>query len=313
MTGKKTKASVSAFYFNLENEIIDIQQELVLGSYRPMAYTQFEIREPKPRKICSSEFRDRVVHHVICSIAEPIFEGRSIYDSYACRVGKGSHVAVVRCQQFSRTFRYYLKCDIRKFFESIDHTVLKQLLRRIFKDDKLLTLLDTIIDHKIPGGITGRGLPIGNLTSQHFANFYLGELDHFLKDRQGVKGYVRYMDDFISFSDDKKLLHSLLTDINRFVREELKLELKESVTTIAPVTEGVPFLGFRVFPGIVRIKRENLIRMNQKIKRKEKLYLKGLITERDLTQSVSSIVAHVSHVNSLAVRRRIFEQSLKLA
>ncbi len=313
MIGKKDKAAVSTFYFHLENEIINIQQELTTGSYRPKEYTLFEIREPKPRKICSSEFRDRVVHHAICNIVEPIFERRSIYDSYACRTGKGSHVAVVRCQQFTKIFRYYLKCDIRKFFESIDHTVLKILLRRMFKDDRLLALLDVIIDHKVPGGASGRGLPIGNLTSQHFANFYLGELDHILKDRQGIKGYVRYMDDFISFSDNKESLHQLLTAIKKFVEDKLKLELKDSVTTIAPVTEGVPFLGFRIFPGIIRIKRENLIRMNQKLKRKEKLYLKGRITERELVQSVGSIVAHVSHVNSLAVRRKIFEQSLKLA
>ncbi len=313
MTGKKTKSSVSTFYFHLENEIIDLQKELSTGSYRPMAYTQFEIREPKVRKICSSEFRDRVVHHAICNIVEPIFEGRSIYDSYACRVGKGSHVAVVRCQKFSRKFRYYLKCDIRKFFDSIDHGMLKHLLRRIFKDEKLLALLDIIIDHKVPGSGFGCGLPIGNLTSQHFANFYLGELDHFIKDHQGIEGYVRYMDDFISFADDKTSLRQLLAEIRSFVRERLKLELKESVTTIAPVTEGVPFLGFRIFPGLIRIKRENLVRMNKKIKSKETLYLKGIITEADLVQSVSSVVAHVSHVNSLAVRRRIFEKSLKLA
>ncbi|MFZ1807250.1 MAG: hypothetical protein WAU36_08515 [Cyclobacteriaceae bacterium] len=128
-----------------------------------------------------------------------------------------------------------------------------------------------------------------------------------------VRSYVRYMDDFISFSNDKESLRGLLADIDRFVKEELKLELKESVTTLAPVTEGIPFLGFRIFTGIIRIKRENLIRMNQKIKKKEKLYLKGQITERNLIQSVSSIVAHVSHVNSLAARRKIFEKSLKLA
>ena len=216
-------------------------------------------------------------------------------------------------QNFSRQFRYYLKSDIAKFFDSIDHATLKDLLRRIFKDEKLLVLLDTIIDHKVPGSGFGCGLPIGNLTSQHFANFYLGELDHFIKDRKSIKGYVRYMDDFISFANDKGSLHQLLSEVRLFVKEYLKLGLKESVTTIAPVTEGVPFLGFRVFPGIIRIKRENLIRMNKKIKNKENLYLKGIITEAELAQSVSSVVAHVSHVNSLAVRRRIFKKSLKLA
>jgi RNA-directed DNA polymerase len=313
MVGKKSKRSAASFYFDLENEIIALQQELKGVTYQPMPYTQFEIREPKVRKICSSEFRDRVVHHAVCNLAEPIFERCAIYDSYACRINKGSHIAVIRCQQYARKFRYYLKCDIRKFFESIDHVVLKRLLGRLFKDEKLLNLLTTIIDHAVPDGVIGRGLPIGNLTSQHFANFYLGELDHFVKDRLGVKGYVRYMDDFISFSDDKDSLRHLLAEIERFVRGELKLELKHTVTTLAPVSEGVPFLGFRIFPGVIRIKRENLVRMSQRVKRKEELYMAGRITEAKLVQSVGSIVAHVSHVNSLAARRRIFEKSLKLA
>jgi RNA-directed DNA polymerase len=313
MAGKKSKGPVAAFYFDLENEIIGLQQELASDIYQPLPYTQFEIREPKVRSICSSEFRDRVVHHAICNLTDPIFEKRSIYDSYACRVNKGSHIAVTRCQQFTRKFRYYLKCDIRKFFESINHDVLKRLLHRLFKDEKLLSLLATIIDHAVPDSVPGRGLAIGNLTSQHFANFYLGELDHFVKYRIGVKGYVRYMDDFISFSNDKESLRRLLAEIDRFVREELRLELKHSVTTLAPVSEGVSFLGFRIFPGVIRIKRENLVRMNQRVKRNEELYLQGRITEEKLVQSVGSIVAHASHVNSLAVRRKIFENSLKLA
>lgn len=313
MRGKKSKSATSSFYFNLENEVIALRNELAQGTYRPRDYRQFEIREPKPRKICSSDFRDRVVHHAICNFIEPILENQSIFDSYACRVGRGSHLAVARCQNFTRRFPYYLKCDIRKFFESIDHDVLKRLLRRAFKDERLLRLLHIIIDHEVPGNSSGKGLPIGNLTSQHFANFYLGKLDHFVKDRLRIKGYVRYMDDFISFADSKQTLSTLLAEIDGFVKSELKLELKEKVTTIAPVTEGVPFLGFRIFPGIIRIKRENLVRMRKKIKRKEELYLKGIVPETALIQSVSSMVAHVSHVNSLGTRRKIFETSLKLA
>jgi hypothetical protein len=219
-------------------------------------------------------------------------------------------MAVSRCQEFSRKYLYYLKCDIKKFFESIDHQVLKKILRGLFKDKELLWLLDVIIDHKIPGNMAGRGLPIGNLTSQHFANLYLGELDHLLKDRFGIKGYVRYMDDFICFADSKKELWDLLLKIDNFVKQDLKIELKEKVTQIAPVYEGIPFLGFRIFPQLIRLKSENLSRMRTKIRKKEIQFKKGFISERDLINSVGSIVAHVRHANSLSVRKGIFLESL---
>lgn len=313
ISGKKDKTAVTSFYFHLENELLALQSELTSQTYHPRPYIQFEVHEPKVRRICSSDFRDRVVHHAICNFMEPIFESKSIYDSYACRQNKGAHLAVKRCQQFTRKFKFYLKCDIRKFFESIDHEHLKILLQRTIKDKKLQTLLDIIIDHRVEGNVPGKGLPIGNLTSQHFANFYLGHLDHFVKDRMRVPGYVRYMDDFISFSNDKDFLKTLLREIEQFVEGHLKLKLKDKVTVIAPVTEGVPFLGFRVFPSLIRIKRENLVRMRRKIRRKEELYLKGTISETSLVQSVNSIVGHVAHVNSAKVRKGIFEKSLKLA
>lgn len=311
--GKKGKRPVASFLFNLENEIIQLKSELETGGYVPRNYTLFEVREPKPRKICSSDFRDRVVHHAICNLIEPIFERQSVYDSYACRVGKGAHLAVKRCQLYTQRFKYFLKCDIKKFFESIDHDTLKVLLRRLLKDERLHSLLNVIIDHEVPGSSQGKGLPIGNLTSQHFANLYLGKLDHFIKDHLQVKGYVRYMDDFISFSEKKDDLQELLKKIEIFVQQTLKLELKEKATTLAPVAEGVSFLGFRIYPRIIRIRRENLVRMRKKIRMKEKLYLKGEIKEVDLIRSVNSIIGHVTHVNSQFERRRIFEQSLTLA
>lgn len=312
MSGKKTKNSVMSFNFNLENELILLKQQLENKSYHPRPYSQFEVKEPKVRKICSSDFRDRVVHHAICNLIEPIFEKRSIPDSYACRTGKGSHMAVARCQEFTRKFSYYLKCDIKKFFESINHHVLKNILRKLFKDNDLLSLLDIIIDHKVPGNMPGKGLPIGNLTSQHFANLYLDQLDHYIKDTLGIKGYVRYMDDFICFANSKIELWELLSKIDIFVIQNLKIELKAKVTQIAPVSEGIPFLGFRIYPQIIRIKRENLSRMKNKIKRKEIQFKKGHLSERDLVNSVGSIVAHVNHVNSLSVRRKIFKESLNL-
>jgi len=303
---KQNQGVVHEFFFDLEFELLDLKQELIHGGYKPRDYRIFEIREPKVRKICSSAFRDRVVHHAICNILEPRFEKRLISDTYACRVGRGLHAAVKRCQLFSRKNGYYLKCDIRKCFETIDHGVLKALLRKVIKDPKTLSLLERVIDHPVSGNEASKGLPIGNLTSQHFANLYLGELDHFLKDHRRVKSYLRYMDDFILFSQEKGHLHSCLEQIRGFLPERLKLELKEKVTRIAPVSEGVPFLGFRVFPNLIRVQRANLVRFRQKLKQRELDYEAGELEELKFIQSVSSIVAHISHANTLALRRKEF-------
>lgn len=179
MRQQKQKAAAACF-FRLENDVLRLHRELVAQEYKLGPYDQFEIREPKVRKICSSIFRDRIVHHAICQVIEPYFERRLIKDSYACRRGKGTHLALHRAQEFVRKNRFYLKCDIRKYFESVDHAVLKTLLRSIFKDAKLIKLLDQIIDHAAPGSEPGKGIPIGSLASQHFANLYLGELDHYI-------------------------------------------------------------------------------------------------------------------------------------
>lgn len=311
--GKKSKASVASFFFHLEKEVIRLQEELVAGTYRPRPYRIFEIREPKARQICSSDFRDRVVHHAICNSIDPILERRLILDTYACRVGKGAHLAIKRAQFFANNQAYFLKCDISKYFQNIDHEILKSLLRRILKDEKLLNLIDIIIDHVVPGNSSGKGIPIGNLTSQHFANFYLGELDHFLKEEVRLAGYVRYMDDFICFADDKRELLTVLENIRIFLAKKLKLILKEKVTKVAPVHDGIPFLGFRVFPNLIRIQRPNLIRLRRKIKKREREFEKGLITETVLSDSVRSMIAHIQHSNSHHVRRKEFESSLSLA
>ncbi len=301
---KRHKISAASFNYNLEHEIVSLHGELQNGAYRPSPYRMFEIREPKVRNICCSAFRDRVVHHAICNLLEPLFERRFISDTYACRVRKGTHKALKRVHIFSRKYPYFLKCDIQKFFENIDHNVLKRLLSQMIKDKKLLSLLDIIINHAVPGNQLGKGLPIGNLTSQHFANTYLGELDHFLKDRLRVGGYVRYMDDFICFSESKKVLREVLDEIQKFLEAKLKLRLKEKITTLGPTTEGVSFLGFRVFPNLIRLQRSNLVRFRKKVKSKEANYMKCEISEEELTASVSSMIAHISHANTLALRRK---------
>jgi retron-type reverse transcriptase len=306
LRGKKLSIDAAKYNFNLENEILNLQFDLINQNYQLKPYQVFEILEPKFRKICAANFRDRVLHHSVCNILEPIFERRFIYDTYACRVGKGTHKAIARVQLFARKSSYYLKCDIKKYFESIDHEILRNLLRKIIKDADVLLLLNQIIDHSVPGAARGKSVPIGNLTSQHFANIYLGELDHFLKDRLALRGYVRYMDDFICFADEKEDLHYLLDKIKIFLTEQLCLSLKEKVTRIAPVSEGVPFLGMRIFKNLIRIQRPNLIRCRQKIREREHQYQSGTIDEKTLLQSVSSLLGHISHANSFTLRRKEF-------
>jgi RNA-directed DNA polymerase len=180
------------------------------------------------------------------------------------------------------------------------------------KPNRLLTLLDHIIDHPIPGGALGKGLPIGNLTSQYFANLYLGELDHFLKERLRIKGYVRYMDDFLVLAHEKACLHTTLATIRSFLHDVLQLDLKDEVVRIAPVTQGIPFLGFRIFPGLIRLEGKKWARFRRQVRVLEAQYACAMIDEATLARSVASMIGHVIHADSLAARRAFFAGSFSL-
>jgi RNA-directed DNA polymerase len=302
LKGKKYKNPALAFYFNKENEIIALQEELRSKSYTPHTLAIFYIREPKVRKIGAAEFRDCVVHHAICNILEPIFERSYICHSYACRKGKGTHRAIKQAQNYCRKYEYFLKCDIKKYFASIHHQVLKQLLRNRFKDPELLWLLDTIIDN---GSEIEKGIPIGNLTSQHFANFYLDKLDHYIKDTLQVKGYLRYMDDFILYGNEKIELHLFKAMISDFLSGTLRLQLKEKVCFTAPCGSGVPFLGFRIFPGFIRMRNENKRRLLKKLRLKLKAFELGSINEEKYAASLMSMIEHIKIANTYNFRRKI--------
>jgi len=305
--GQKDRPAVALMYFNLETELWQLQEELMTGAYRPRPYHVFEIREPKQRQICAAHIRDRVAHHAICNLLGPIFERRMISDSFACRPGKGTHAAVKRAQVMAQRHGYYLQCDIRKYFPSISHEVLKAMLRRQVKDARVLELLDLIIDHPLPTATEpGRGLPIGNLTSQYFANLYLGELDHFVKERLRVKGYLRYMDDFLLYGPDKRSLREALQSVREFAAEKLRLELKEEATVIAPVSQGTSFLGFRVFPRLVSLTGEKWRRFRHRVRKLEEDFSEGLIAEEELARSVSSMLGHIRHADTLEARRKFF-------
>ena len=303
--GKAGSAEVARILRHLEPEVLQLERELVSDCYRPGPYATFVISDPKQRQITVAPFRDRVVHHAISGVMEPYFERLFIHDSYACRRGKGTLRAVARAQHFARRSEYFLKLDVRSFFHSISHDVLLDLLSRHFKDRRLLALLEVIVRHPVPGCEAGCGLPIGNLTSQHLANFYLNTLDQHVVGSLRPRGYLRYMDDMVVFGDDKSELWSQGAQIGDYLGDHLRLELKPSVTLLAPVTQGVPFLGRRIYRGLVRIRRENLRRSLQRWRRRQKQHASGRLSARDLARSEGAIFAHLTQADSLRLRQDI--------
>ncbi|MBN2491015.1 MAG: group II intron reverse transcriptase domain-containing protein [Planctomycetes bacterium] len=286
--GKHGRGPVRRLLAGADREFALLRDEILSGAYRPRPYLQFRVMDPKPRTISCADFRDRVVHHAICAVVAPVFERSFISDSFACRAGKGAHRAVLRAQRLSRRRGWCLKGDIRRFYDSVDHAVLIRLLERKVREPALRHLLRVIVEHPLPGQNPGKGLPIGNLTSQWFANLYLDRLDHEVKDRLGCRAYVRYMDDFVAWDARKDRLFDLWGEIRAFLAEQLRLELKEAGTFIAPVEAGVPFLGLRVFPGLLRLQRARLRRMRSLIARREGAHARGEISAEDLARSAGA-------------------------
>jgi len=306
--GKKKKARVAMFLKNLETEVIALEKEVREKNYQPRPYHTFTVHDPKVRMICAADFRDRVVHHAICKVLEPIFERSLISDTYACRKGKGTHLAIRKAQAFCRRYRYFLKLDVHKFFDSVDHETLKALLRRKIKDLDMLQLLDVFIDHPVPWTEPGKGIPIGNLTSQHFANFYLSPLDHFIKETLHIKAYARYMDDLLFFSNDKEDLWNANRKVEHFLNSELSLRLKDGSVFLAPTTQGLPFLGLRVFPGVIRLSRKGWCRFRRKMIIREDLLAEGRLDADRFVRSASSMVGHIAHANTRNLRASFFER-----
>ena len=266
MLGKRRQEDAMRYCFDLEPELVALQAELSDGSYRMHSYRSFWVMDPKPRFISAATFRDRVAHHAICNVVGPTLIARQIQDSYACIPGRGVHAALDRAQGLLRQHRFCLKCDVRRYFDSVDHEVLLEILGGLFKDPILMRLLEGIVRHMPSGLPPGKGLPIGNLTSQHFANHYLGVLDHFAKDHLGCKAYLRYMDDILLLGDDKADLWETFNTIQDFLRTKLVLEFKLRATRLAPVTEGLSFLGWRLYPGLRRLQRAKWVRFTRKFK-----------------------------------------------
>ena len=319
---KRYKLNTLEFDRKLEENLWELHHELKNRLYVPGDYTQFRIKRPKERLITSAPYRDRVVHHALCNVIEPIFEKRFIADSYACRVGKGTHRAVDRCQGFLRKYRYGLRGDISKYFPSIDHKILFNLIARWFKDADLLLLIDSFIRHYREEEVhlfyfpeddlltpieRGKGLPIGNLTSQLFANFFLNELDQFVKTELRFKAYLRYMDDFLVFSDDKRLLHLTKARIDEFL-ESIRLKLHPKKCEVFATKNGVPFLGFHIYSSHRRVLKANVRDFEERLKILRKQYYQGNMTFAEITEKVHGWIAHASHADSWHLRSALFNK-----
>jgi len=286
--GKRDKPDVARFLDEADAELPRLAQELATGSYCPRPYRQFRIRDPKPRTISCADFRDRVVHHAICDVIGPLLERRFVFESYACRVGKGAHRAAARAQELARQYPYFLKLDVAGFFDSVDHTILLDLLGRTFREKRLLNLLEVIVYSSPSGSADGKGLPIGNLTSQWFANLYLDGLDHHVKETMRTPGYIRYMDDMLLFGDSKATLWAAHDEIGGYLELHRSLSIKPTATALAPCAEGIPFLGLRVFPGTWRLQRARFLRTRRRMRGRERACLAGRSSSEQLALSAGA-------------------------
>ena len=254
LIGKKKRRDIAEFLLNFADNISSLRGELVAKTYHHDGYYPFKINDPKPRDIHKATVRDRLVHHAIYRTLYPYFDNKFIYDSYSCRIGKGTHRAVNRFRYFARIVSknntrtcWVLKCDIRKFFASIDHTVLKAILVKHISHRHILGLLVEIIDSFHTEGKPGVGLPLGNLTSQLLVNIYMNEFDHYVKREIKARYYIRYADDFVIFSENRAYLESLIPRMTEFLRSHLGLEFHPQKVYIKTVASGVDFLGWITF------------------------------------------------------------------
>ncbi|MCI0494713.1 RNA-directed DNA polymerase [candidate division KSB1 bacterium] len=320
--GKGTKPYVLEFIQNFEHNILTLQEALTTKSYQPGDYTTFLIYEPKKRMISAAPFVDRIVHHCLINVIGPIFEPAFIAQSYANQVNKGTHRAIRDVQAAMRLHDYVLHCDIRKYFPSIDHDILKNLIQRKIKDPDVLWLINLIIDSSnpqepvidyFPGddlltpAERRRGLPIGNLTSQFFANVYLTGFDHFVKEQLGCRFYFRYVDDMAVVDSDKNYLWDICHEMGRYL-ESLRVRFHPHKQHVRPVNRGVRFLGQVLYPARRMLPKRNIRRFMQQMKKFQQRYAEGTVTFEEINHSFQSWLGHAKQANTLALRRGLIKK-----
>ena len=320
--GKRKRPDVAAFLMNVEGELVSLRRELESGEYRTGPYREFRVHDAKPRLISAAPFRDRVVHHALTQVLEPIFERRFSKDSYACRVGMGTHKALERAKWAAARFPYVLKCDIRKYFDSIDHEILKRMLEKVVKCRPTLRLAGRIIGgsnepagaiHYFPGddlfspGERRRGLPLGNQTSQFLANVYLNPLDQYVNRELRPACYIRYVDDFLLFGQCKAILAEMRSAAEDFL-EGLRLLVHERKSRVYRCRDGVTFLGWRLYPERSRLVRDNVARFRRRLRQMERAFREGAATSEEIRARIHSWIGHAAAGNTWRLREQLFAQ-----
>ncbi len=317
--GKSKMYYVINFEKDLDNNIKSLQKELIENTYQPSPLKKFIVRDPKTRTIHASIFKDRIVHHAIVNLLNPIYEKIFIYDSFASRKNKGNQEGIKRFEQFirkvSRSGRliknpynnnsiqgYVLKCDIKKYFDSINHKILINIIRNKISDEKLINLIKLILDNL--NKEDGKGLPLGNYTSQFFANVYLNKLDYFVKHELKAKYYIRYVDDFVILHRNKKRLEYFKNRISEFLIS-LKLELHPEKSKILPLRNGITFLGYRIFYNNRLLTRRNVRHFKKKLEENIRLFNDGLISQEQLTCRVQGWMGYAQFGNTYHLRQKL--------
>ncbi|MBU2590002.1 MAG: hypothetical protein KKB39_04540 [Nanoarchaeota archaeon] len=309
---KKTKKDyVRDFEKNLKENLLQLKYELLFHAYKPKPLNTFILRDPKTRKISKSEFIDRVVHHALYNIIEPIFERRFIYDSYANRKTKGTLKAIKRFNYFKRKVSknnkincFVLKADIKHYFETINHKILLSIIKKRINDEKIIWLIKMILNNYKKE----KGMPLGNLTSQFFANVYLNELDQFVKHKLRIKHYVRYVDDFVIFCDSRELLLQYQQKIIQFLKRELKLEIHPFKSKIVDYKRGIDFLGLRIFPYHMLLKKKNLRKFRNKLDKLEIRFFQNKISYDKIYDFLEGWTAYSKTANSYKLRIKILKK-----
>lgn len=323
--GKSSKFYVIEFKKNLNENLLELKRELEWETYKPSYLTRFTIRDPKTRLIRKSIFKDRIVHHAIVNILDPIYEPRFIIDNYANRINKGTIAAIKKFDIFKRKVSkngrltkhaldnnmiqgFVLKADIKKFFDSINQAKLIEILRRKIKDEKVIWLVTKILknfDSKITG------MPLGNMTSQFFANVYLNDLDQFIKHRLKMKYYLRYVDDFVILHEDKKILEDCKNKIEKYLMN-LKIELHPNKSKVYSLHKGLDFLGFKIFYYYKRVRKRNVRHFKMNLEKLEKAYLNGDISKSKFIASVEGWFAYTIWGDTFKLRKKLTKKVIRI-
>ncbi len=300
--GKTYSAEVERFRQHLDDNLLRLRAQILNGEVSVGKYRFFKIYDPKERQICAPAFDEQVLHHALMNVCHDRFEKAQISDSYASRPGKGTHTALRRASAFTKRYKWYLKVDVQKFFDTIHHDTVKRQLQRLFKDERLQLIFHQIIDSYAAS--PGRGVPIGNLTSQYFANHFLSALDHFIKRKLGARAYVRYMDDLVVWSDDLGFLKEAHLQNAQFLKENLFCLLKAS--TPNRCAAGITFLGYRVFPKFTMLSQRGKLRFSAKSRRVAERYHRGDWGEKESQWHLQALTAFTMHADARKFRSQVF-------